>query len=70
MKLMPLWQLVTMFMGRLRAKFEGLEPCTSPFVNGFCDFYCFHYRKTIENGQNFDFYQKKSISIGIGLFDI
>ena len=36
MKLIPLWQLVTMSMGRLHAKFEGLEPCASPFVNGFC----------------------------------
>ena len=56
MKLMPLWQLVTMSMERLHAKFEGLEPCASPFVNRFCDFYCFHYRKTLENGQNLDFH--------------
>ena len=42
MELMPLWQLLTMSLGRLHAKFEGLEPCASPFVNGFCDFHCFH----------------------------
>ena len=61
MELMPLWQLLTMSIGRLHAKFEGLEPCTSLSVNGFCDFYRFHYRKTTENDQNLDFHQKKSI---------
>ena len=63
MELMPLWQLVTMSMGRLHTKFEGLEPCTSSFVNGCCDFYCFHYRKTIENGQNLDFHQKSAYEL-------
>ena len=61
MELMLPWQLVSMSMGRLHARFEGLEPHASPFVNRFCDFYCFHYRKTIENDQNLDFHQKKCI---------
>ena len=50
-------------MGRFHAKFEGLEPCASPFVNAFYDFYCFRYRKTIENGQNFNFYQKRAYEL-------
>ena len=63
MELMPLWQLVAMSMGRLHAQFDGLEPCISPFFNGFCDFCCFHYRKTIENGQNLNFHQKSAYEL-------
>ena len=63
MELMPLWQLVAISMGRLHAQFEGLEPCISPFFNGFSDFCCFHYRKTIENGQNLDFHQKSAYEL-------
>ena len=63
MELMLLWQLLTMSMARLHAKFEGLEPCASPSVNGFCDFYCFHHRKTIQNCWNLDFHQKSAYEL-------
>ena len=52
-----------MTIGRLHAKSEGLETCALPFVNEFCDFYCFHYRKTIEKGQNLDFHQKSAYAL-------
>ena len=63
MKIMLVWHLLTMSMGRLHVKFEDLEPCALPFVNGFCDFYCFHYRKTIENGKNLDFHQRSAYEL-------
>ena len=63
MELIPLWQLLTMSMGRLHVKLEGQEPCYSPFINGFWCFTCFHYRKTIENGQNLDFHNKSAYEL-------
>ena len=36
MELMPLWQLFTMSMGKLHAKFEGLEPCDIEKVSIDC----------------------------------